>query len=121
MQPALLVQRGPRGLGWAGTDMAMWLQHQNSLNMCQDITCRIAFSHMLQNPGFPPTNAGDIRDVGLIPESGRYPVGGHGNPLQYSCLENPMDPAAWWAIVHRITKSRTRLKRLSTEQQNPSR
>ena len=46
-----------------------------------------------------PANAGDVRDVGsiLIPGSGRAPGGGHGNPLQYSCLENPMDRGAWWA------------------------
>ena len=59
-------------------------------------------------------NAGDIRDVGSIPGSGRSPGGGHGSPLQYSCLENPKDRGAWWATVHRVTKSRTRLKRLST-------
>ena len=59
-----------------------------------------------------PANAGDVRDVGLIPGSGRSPGGGHGNPLQYSCLENPMDREAWWATVHRVTKSWTRLKRL---------
>ena len=46
-----------------------------------------------------PTKAGDIRDMGSIPGSGRYPGGGHGNPLQYSCLENPMDRGAWQAIV----------------------
>ena len=62
----------------------------------------------------PPANAGDIRDVGSIPESGRSPEGGHGNPLQYSCLENPMDRGTWWATVHRVTKSQTQLKRLST-------
>ena len=45
----------------------------------------------------PPVDAGDIRDEGLIPGSGRSPAGGHGNPLQYSCLENPMDRGAWWA------------------------
>ena len=61
----------------------------------------------------PPANAGDLRDVGLIPGSGRSPRGGHGNPLQYSCLENPTDRGAWWAIVHRVTKIRTRLKQLS--------
>ena len=55
----------------------------------------------------PPANAGDIRDVGLIPGSGRSPGGGHGNPLQYSCLENPMDRGAWWATVHRVAKSHT--------------
>ena len=46
----------------------------------------------------PPTNEGDLRDKGLIPGSGRSPGGGHDNPLQYSCLENPMDRGAWWAI-----------------------
>ena len=51
-----------------------------------------------------PANAEDIRDVGLIHGSGIYPGGGHGNPLQYSCLENPMDRGAWWATVYRITK-----------------
>ena len=55
----------------------------------------------------PPANAGDIRDAGSIPESGRSPGGGHGNPLQYSCLENPMDRGAWQAIVHRVAKSLT--------------
>ena len=51
-----------------------------------------------------PANAGDIRDVGSIPGSGRSPAGGHGNPLQYSCLENPMDRGSWWVIVHRVLK-----------------
>ena len=46
-----------------------------------------------------PDNAGNIRDVDSIPGSGRSPGGGHGNPLQYSCLENPMDRGAWWATV----------------------
>ena len=54
-----------------------------------------------------PANSGDIRDVGLIPVSGRSPGGGFGNPLQYSCLENPMDRGAWWATVHGVTKSQT--------------
>ena len=53
-----------------------------------------------------PANAGDIRDVGSVPGSGRSPGGGHGNPLQYySCLENTMDRGAWWATVHGVTKS----------------
>ena len=55
----------------------------------------------------PPANAGDTRDTGSIPGSGRSPGGGHGNPLQYSCLENPMDRGAWWATVHGLTKSQT--------------
>ena len=54
-----------------------------------------------------PANAGDIRDVGWIPGLGRFPGGGHGNPLQYSCLENPMDRGAWQATVHRVVKSQT--------------
>ena len=55
----------------------------------------------------PPANAGDLRDEGLIPGSGRCPGVGNGNPLQYSCLENPIDRGAWWATVHRVAKSRT--------------
>ena len=58
----------------------------------------------------PPVNAGDIRDSGSIPGLGRSPGGGHDNPLQYSCLENPMDRGAWRATVHGVTKSWTPLK-----------
>ena len=47
----------------------------------------------------PPANAGDTGDLGLILGLGRYPGGGNGNPLQYSCLGNPMDRGAWWAVV----------------------
>ena len=50
----------------------------------------------------PPVNAGDARDVGLILGLGRFPGDGNGNPLQYSCLENPMDREAWRATVHRV-------------------
>ena len=52
-------------------------------------------------------------DLGPIPGLRRSPGGGRGNSLQYSCLENPLDKGAWWAIVHGVTKSRTRLKQLS--------
>ena len=55
----------------------------------------------------PPATAGDIRDLGSIPGFGRSPGGGHGNPLQYSCLENPMDRGAWQATVHGVPKSWT--------------
>ena len=58
-------------------------------------------------------NAGGTGDMGSIPESGRSPGGGPGVPLQYSCLENPMERGAWRATVHRVTKSRTRLSNLS--------
>ena len=54
-----------------------------------------------------PCNVGDTGDVGSIPGSGRSPRGGHGNPLPYSCLENPMDREVWQAIVHGVTKSQT--------------
>ena len=56
-----------------------------------------------------PASAVDIRDVGLIPGSGRSPGEGNSNPPQYSCLENPMDRGAWWAIVRGVTNSRMRL------------
>jgi len=57
----------------------------------------------------PPANAGDAGDVGLILGLGRFPGGGNGNPLQYSCLENPMDRGAWQATVHRVAKSWTQM------------
>ena len=59
-------------------------------------------------------NAGDAGDICWIPGLGKFPGGGHGNPLKYSCLENPMDRGAWQATVHKVTKSRTPLKWLST-------
>ena len=60
-----------------------------------------------------PANTGDIRKISSIPVSGRSPGGGHGNLLQYSCLENPMDRRAWRAAIHGVSKSQTRLKWLS--------
>ena len=69
-------------------------------------------------PGFPggsvgkesACNAGDTGDMYSISGSGRSPGEGDGNPLQYSCLENPMDRGGWWATVHEVAKSQTRLK-----------
>ena len=58
----------------------------------------------------PPVNSGDIRDSG----SGRSPGGGHGNPLQHSCLENPMDRGAWKAAVHGVSKERDRTQQLTS-------
>ena len=66
-------------------------------------------SPVLKNP---PADEGDPRDTGSIPESGRSPEGGNGNPLQYSCLENPMDRGAWQ--VNRVTKNQTWLSNLTT-------
>ena len=62
-----------------------------------------------------PANAGDQKDSDSIPAgSGRSPGGGHGNPLQYSCLENPVNREAWQFMAHKIAKSQTQLKQLST-------
>ena len=67
---------------------------------------------MIKNP---PFNAGDIRDAGLIPGSGRSPGKGNGNPRQYSCLENPMHRRAWHATVHRVAESWARRKQSSRD------
>ena len=61
-----------------------------------------------------PANAQDIRDMGSVSGSGKSPGGGHGNTLQYSSLENPMDRGAWRATVHRVSKNQARLKQLRT-------
>ena len=63
----------------------------------------------------PPASAGDKRDMGSIPGLGRSPGGGHGNPLQYSCLENSMDRGAWRATVHGVTKRQIGLKQLGSK------
>ena len=70
----------------------------------------LIYFHILGFPGGvvvknPPANAGDARDGGSIPGWGRSPKVGNGNPLQYSCLENPLDRGAWWATVYRVAKS----------------
>ena len=54
-----------------------------------------------------PAYAGDIRDVGSLPGLGKSPGEGHGNPLQYSCLKNPMNRRAWWVTVHGVAKGQT--------------
>ena len=66
-------------------------------------------SQMVQVVKNRPASTGDARDEGLIPESGRSPGVGNGNPLQFSCLEDPIDREAWWAAVHGVTKGQTRL------------
>ena len=62
----------------------------------------------------PPANAGHVRDASSTPESGRSPGAGHGNPLQYSCVDNSLDRGAWRATVHRVAKSGTQLKQHNT-------
>ena len=59
-----------------------------------------------------PANAGDIRDMGSIPGLGRSPGEGSGNPLQYSCLENPMDRRAWRAVVHEVAESDMHIEKI---------
>ena len=81
------------------------------------ISCNKCTS-LVQGVGLPGGSVGkesacNEGDLGSIPGSGRSPGGGHGNPLQYSCLENPMDRGAWWAIVHKIAQNRTRLRQFS--------
>ena len=65
-----------------------------------------------------PTGAGDPGGMDLIPGLGRSPQGGNGNPLQYSCLENPMDRGAWWAIVRGCAKESEMAEKLSTNKQD---
>ena len=64
-------------------------------------------------------SAYNVADPGLIPGSGRSPGEGNGNPLQYSCLENPMDGGAWWAAVHGVAKCQTRLSDFTLKNKNP--
>ena len=75
------------------------------LDWAQTVT--ISFDYTLVVKKNPPANAGDLRDVGSILGSGRSPGGRNGNPLQHSCLGNPMDRRTWQATVHRVTKSQT--------------
>ena len=85
----------------------------NSLKTLIQKRCCLTASQVAAVVKNPPANAGNRRNVGLIPGSGTSPGGGHGNPLQYSCLENPMDRGAWGATVHGVTKNWTQRKQLS--------
>ena len=86
-----------------------------SLITLYDCVCVSLFLYL----GFPggsdnKASACHVADLSSIPRLGRSPGEGNGNPLQYSCLENPMDRGAWWAIVHRVTKSQTRLSEFTS-------
>ena len=81
------------------------LHDWNLGDVCLEIASQVAL--VVKNP---PANAGNVRDLGSIPGLGKSPGAGHGNPLQYSCLENPMDREAWWATVHTVAKSQRCLK-----------
>ena len=120
-QKEMQVRPSPKSLCWAscmmfpcvslpllllGVEPFCFLLHNFWVNT--DLLWGFPGGSMVKNP---PVNAGD---GGLIPGSGRSPGGGNDNSLQYTCLENPMDRGAWWATVHGVTKSQTRLKQLST-------
>jgi len=79
------------------------------------ISLQYGASHVASVVKNKPANAGDVRHLGLTPGLGRSSGEGHGNPLQYSCLENSMARGAWQATVHGVTKSRIQLKRLSMQ------
>ena len=86
-------------------ERALILKYNFLMNLNEDIYCTMGFSGGSDSKE-STCNAGDL---GLIPVLGRYPGEGNGNPLQYSCLENPMDGVACWATVHGVSKSWTRL------------
>ena len=88
----------------------MWVYLDSIIWICYNLHNQSWASQVALAVKKLPANAGDIRDVGLIPGLGRFPGGGHENPLWYSFLENPMNIGAWRAIVHNVTKSWTRLK-----------
>ena len=88
------------------------ISEQLSLSLDSTVTDIIYTPPPRNVRGFPGGSDGkesvcNVRDLGSIPGLGRSPGGGHGNRLQYSCLENSMDRGAWWATVHGVTKSQT--------------
>ena len=113
----LLLYRGSGRRPWA--HFIYW--SVAGLQCCVSFRCAaewFSWGHICWGQGFPGGSDGkestcNAADMCLIPGSGRLPGGGNGSPLQYSCLENPMDRRAWLAAVHRAAKSWTRLKRLS--------
>ena len=110
-QPIPVFLKNPKDRGaWRATVPEVTVRYSWATMHTHD---NIGASQVALEVKNPPVNAGVIGDASLIPGWGRSPGGEHGNLFQYSCLENPMDRRAWQAIVHRITKSQIRLKRLS--------
>ena len=106
------------GAWWAAVSAVA--QSQTRLKRLSSSSLHLRASQVLLVVKNPPANAGDVRDMGSIPRLGRSPGEGHDNPLQYSCLENPMGRRAWQATVHRVEHNWTRLKQLSTRAQPSS-
>ena len=79
-----------------------------------DLAAAVFYCMVLPSGSVVKNSPASAGDAGLIPELGRTPGEGNGNPLQYSCLENPRDGVAWWAAIYGVAQSRTRLKRLSS-------
>ena len=119
--PANIARPGKRKLAFDRTSFVWRRQSWFSLEKCELIKVdNTASPQTLRLPRWCswyrtrlPVQV-DGRDAGSIPGPRRSPGGGHGNPLQYSWLENPVDRGAWWAVVHGVAKSQTRLKQLST-------
>ena len=120
------MRNGPGGVGailfpglWFHTATAFWAASEMNLALrrrSRDEGGASQVAWVIENP---PANAGEVRDAGSIPGSGRSPGGGRGNPLYYSCLENPRDGGAWWAAVSGVAQ-RTRLMQLSSSSSSSS-
>ena len=105
-----LIRKDPEFLkGFRNSTNLIFLDNQYLRDWSVTFKAQVAL--VVKNP---PANTGDVRDGGPIPGSGRSPREGHGNPLQYSFLENPMDRVAWQVTVHGVAKSWIRLKQLGT-------
>ena len=89
----IYVPKGYMSISFIYCNAFAWDEDNTGLGACQ-------MALVVKNP---PVNAGDIRDTGWVPGPGRPPGGGHGNPLQYFCLENSMDRGAWQDTIHRVT------------------
>ena len=92
--------------------VAYWAPTSSKLNLSWVSQVVLVVENHTPTPPHPPMQK-TLKNVDSVPVSGRSPGGGHGNLLPFSCLENPMGRKAWWAIIHRVTKSQTWLKRLS--------
>ena len=106
------------GRGWMVVNL-VFISSQKWLNFDSFLKCSAASTWASQVALVVKNSPAKVGDVGLIRVSGRSPGGGHGNPFQYSHLENPTEREAWQVTAHRVTKSWTRLKQLSTHHTLP--